>query len=102
MFKSREEISTYLNNLDRTDKLLIRDTVYLFCGGGESKEEKAISKILGKGGKGKKKKKTIEPSGTITQTKDYFKFKSKNLELFKKPELTYQEWLKERNKQGVN
>ena len=42
----REEISTYLNNLDRTDKLLIRDTVYLFCGGIESKEEKAISKIL--------------------------------------------------------
>ncbi|MBA7623331.1 hypothetical protein ES703_30726 [subsurface metagenome] len=49
----------------------------------------------------KKKKKTIEPSGTITPTKDFFKFKSKNLGLFKKPELTYQEWLKERNKQGV-
>jgi len=42
-----EEIFTYLNNLDLTDKLLIRDTVYLFCGGVESKEEKAISKILG-------------------------------------------------------
>ena len=40
------EISTYLNNLDKTDKLLIRDTVYLFCGGVENKEEKAISKIL--------------------------------------------------------
>jgi len=39
------EIFTYLNSLDLTDKLLIRDTVYLFCGG-ESKEEKAISKIL--------------------------------------------------------
>ena len=40
------EIFTYLNSLDLTDKLLIRDTVYLFCGSGESKEEKAISKIL--------------------------------------------------------
>lgn len=40
------EISAYLDSLDRTDKLLIRDTVYLFCGGVESKEEKAISKIL--------------------------------------------------------
>ena len=49
----------------------------------------------------KKKKKTIEPSGTIWDTKDIFKFKSKNLGLFKKPKLTYQEWLKERNKQGV-
>lgn len=39
------EISTYLNNLDRTDKLLIRDQYYLFCGG-ESKEEKSITKIL--------------------------------------------------------
>ena len=50
MSKIEEEISTYLNNLDRTDKLLIRDTVYLFCGGGESKEEKAITKILNGGG----------------------------------------------------
>ena len=41
-----EEIFIYLNNLDLADKLLIRDTVYLFCGGVESKEEKAISKIL--------------------------------------------------------
>ena len=50
----------------------------------------------------KKKKRTIEPTGTITQTKDYFKFKSKNLGLFKKPKLTHQKWLKERNKQGVS
>ncbi len=46
MVKLKEEISTYLNSLDLADKLLIRDTVYLFCGGSESKEEKAISKIL--------------------------------------------------------
>ena len=88
MSKIEEEISTYLNNLDRTDKLLIRDTVYLFCGGIESKEEKAISKILTEGGKEvKKKKRTIEPCGTITQTKDYFKFKSKNIGVFKKPKI---------------
>ncbi|MBA7572962.1 hypothetical protein ES695_00305 [Candidatus Atribacteria bacterium 1244-E10-H5-B2] len=46
MPKIEEEIFTYLNDLDLVDKLLIRDTVYLFCGGVESKEEKAISKIL--------------------------------------------------------
>ena len=39
------EISTYLNSLDKTDKLLIRDTYYLFCGN-ESKEEKSISRII--------------------------------------------------------
>ena len=33
------------------------------------------------------KKRTIEPTGTITQTKDYFKFKSKNIGVFKKPEI---------------
>jgi len=44
------EIFDYLNNLDLTDKLLIRDTYYLFCGGSESKEEKAITKILKKRG----------------------------------------------------
>jgi len=44
------EISTYLNGLDKTDKLLIRDTYYLFCGGAESKEEKAITIILKKRG----------------------------------------------------
>jgi len=49
------EVSTYLNSLDRTDRLLIRDIYYLFCGGGESKEEKAISKIL-ENRKGVKKK----------------------------------------------
>ena len=43
--KEEEEISTYLNSLDRADLLLIRDTYFLFCGG-ESKQEKAISKIL--------------------------------------------------------
>ena len=47
------------------------------------------------------KKKTIEPCGTIWDTKDIFRFKSKNLGLFKKPKLTHQEWLKERNKKGV-
>jgi len=47
MAKTKEEISTYLNGLDLTDRLLIRDIYYLFCGGVESKEEKAISKILG-------------------------------------------------------
>ena len=40
------EIFDYLNGLDLADKLLIRDIYYLFCGGLESKEEKAISKIL--------------------------------------------------------
>lgn len=40
------EISDYLNGLDKTDKLLIRDICYLFCGGGKSKEEKAITRIL--------------------------------------------------------
>ena len=43
------ELFDYLNSLDLADRLLIRDTYYLFCGGGESKEEKAISKILKKG-----------------------------------------------------
>jgi len=33
------------------------------------------------------KKKTIEPCGTITPLKDIFKFKSKNMGLFKKPEI---------------
>ena len=33
------------------------------------------------------KKKTIEPSGTITQTKDFFRFKSRNIGVFKKPEI---------------
>jgi len=42
----KEEIFIYLNNLDRTDKLLIRDQYYLFCGGNKSKQEKAISKII--------------------------------------------------------
>ncbi|MBA7698630.1 hypothetical protein ES703_107309 [subsurface metagenome] len=86
MSKIEEEISTYLNNLDRTDKLLIRDIYYLFCGGIVSRGERLISKILTKGGKKvKKKKRTIEPCGTITQTKDFFKFKSKNIGVFKKP-----------------
>jgi len=31
------------------------------------------------------KKKTIEPTGTITPTKDFFKFKSKNIGIFPKP-----------------
>ena len=43
------EIFDYLNGLDRTDKLLLRDTYYLFCGS-ESKEEKAISEMLEKRG----------------------------------------------------
>jgi len=33
------------------------------------------------------KKKTIQPCGTIIPTKDYFKFKSKNIGVFKKPKL---------------
>jgi len=40
------ELFDYLNSLDLTDKLLLRDTYYLFCSGSESKEEKAITKIL--------------------------------------------------------
>ena len=44
------EIFDYLNSLDLTDKLLIKNTYYLFCGGNESKQEKAISKILEKRG----------------------------------------------------
>ncbi|MBA7590446.1 hypothetical protein ES708_32566 [subsurface metagenome] len=34
-----------------------------------------------------KKKKKIEPCGTITQTKDFFKFKSENMGIFPKPEI---------------
>ncbi len=33
------------------------------------------------------KKKTIEPCGTITPTKDFFKFKSSNIGVFPKPEI---------------
>ncbi|MBA7608522.1 hypothetical protein ES703_15699 [subsurface metagenome] len=33
------------------------------------------------------KKKTIEPCGTIWDTKDIFKFKSKNIGVFPKPEI---------------
>jgi len=33
------------------------------------------------------KKKTIEPTGTITPTKDFFKFKSKNIGIFPKPKI---------------
>ncbi|MBA7564865.1 hypothetical protein ES708_06534 [subsurface metagenome] len=33
------------------------------------------------------KKKKIEPSGTITQSRDYFKFKSENIGIFPKPEI---------------
>ena len=33
------------------------------------------------------KKRTIEPCGTIMQTKDYFKFKSENMGIFPKPEI---------------
>ena len=40
------ELFDYLNSLDLADKLLIRDTYYLFCGGGESRGEKVITKIL--------------------------------------------------------
>lgn len=40
------EIFDYLNSLDLTDLLLIRDIYYLFCGGFESRGEKAISRIL--------------------------------------------------------
>ena len=83
----------YLNSLDLVDLLLIRDTYYLFCGGGKSKEEKAITKILKERGikemkkKKTEKKKTIEPCGTITPTKDLFKFKSENMGVFPKPEI---------------
>ncbi|MBA7477505.1 hypothetical protein ES707_12916 [subsurface metagenome] len=34
-----------------------------------------------------KKKKTIEPCGTVTQTKDLFSFKSSNIGVFPKPEI---------------
>ncbi|MBA7582543.1 hypothetical protein ES695_10395 [Candidatus Atribacteria bacterium 1244-E10-H5-B2] len=43
--KEEEEISTYLNSLDRTDLLLIRDTYYLFLGK-ETKQGKVISKLI--------------------------------------------------------
>lgn len=33
------------------------------------------------------KKKTIKPTGTITPLKDIFKFRSKNIGVFKKPEI---------------
>ncbi|MBA7482719.1 hypothetical protein ES707_18213 [subsurface metagenome] len=33
------------------------------------------------------KKKKIEPCGTITQTKDLFSFKSRNIGVFPKPEI---------------
>ena len=39
------EIFNYLDGLDKTDKLLIRDTYYFFCGK-KTKEEKAISRII--------------------------------------------------------
>ncbi|MBA7523696.1 hypothetical protein ES705_15829 [subsurface metagenome] len=32
-------------------------------------------------------KKTIEPCGTMVETKDYFKFKSENIGIFKKPKI---------------
>ncbi len=44
----REIIFAYLDSLDLADKLLLRDQYYLFCGGIESKEERAITKILKK------------------------------------------------------
>ena len=47
--KEKVEIFNYLNSLDLADKLLIRDTYYLFCGS-ENKEEKAITKILNERG----------------------------------------------------
>ena len=47
----KEEIFIYLNNLDRADLLLIRDTYYLFCGGNKSKQERAITKILNERGR---------------------------------------------------
>ena len=34
-----------------------------------------------------KKKRTISPTGTITQTKDFFKFKSKNIGVFPKSKI---------------
>jgi len=92
MVKLKEEISTYLNSLDLADKLLLRDTYYLFCGS-ESKEEKAITRILsGRGIKEMKKertkkKKTILPCGNVTPLKDIFKFKSKNIGIFPKPKI---------------
>ncbi|MBA7565680.1 hypothetical protein ES708_07365 [subsurface metagenome] len=43
--KEEEEIFNYLDSLDKTDKLLLRDTYYLFLGK-ETKEEKVISKII--------------------------------------------------------
>ncbi|MBA7515719.1 hypothetical protein ES705_07762 [subsurface metagenome] len=49
MVKLKEEITTYLDSLDLADKLLIRDTYYLFLGK-ETEEEKAITKILKKRG----------------------------------------------------
>lgn len=33
------------------------------------------------------KKKTIEPTGSMIPTKDFFKFKSENIGVFKKPEI---------------
>ena len=32
-------------------------------------------------------KKTIEPCGTMVETKDFFKFKSSNIGVFPKPEI---------------
>ena len=43
------ELFDYLNSLDLTDKLLLRDQYYLFCGS-ESEGEKAITKILNERG----------------------------------------------------
>ena len=34
-----------------------------------------------------RKKKTIQPCGTVTPLKDIFKFKSENLGVFKEPEI---------------
>ena len=33
------------------------------------------------------KKKTIEPCGTVIPAKDYFKLRSENIGIFKKPEI---------------
>ncbi len=34
-----------------------------------------------------KKKRTIQPTGTITETKNFFKFKSKNIGVFPKSKI---------------
>ena len=42
----------------------------------------------------------VQPCGTITQTKDFFKFKSENIGVFPKPEIERKDNTKQKQKGG--